>query len=405
MSQRILCVDDDANILAAYQRGLRKHFPIDIAGDGPSALQMLQEHGPYAVVVADMRMPGMDGVQLLMEARRLCPDTVRLMLTGNADQHTAIEAINKGHIFRFLSKPTSPESFAAVLTAGLEQYRLITAERELLEKTLNGSVRLLTDILSLTDPISFGHGQNLKDSIRTLARHFQIDQTWDLEMAAMLSQVGCVTIPPSVLLKVRSGFALTGPEKDLMTRLPEFGARLLGNIPRLESVARIVLYQNKNFDGTGFPLDPVAGQDIPMGARMLKVLTDLSQLEEDKPKHKALQEMRERTGCYDPMVLDAAWASLDLGPSESAGASHQDIAVSIKDLHPGYLLLANVKTRDDILIVKAGTKVSLALLERLRNFADMAGVQEPIPVRVPTAGPNVAVAPIPFVRETVPMAC
>lgn len=387
MSTRILCVDDDSNILAAYQRGLRRTFSIDVATSGTEALKILRDHGPYAVVVADMRMPGMDGVQLLTEVKRLCPDTVRVMLTGNADQQTAIEAINKGHIFRFLAKPTPPEVLAAALSAGLEQYRLITAERELLEKTLSGSVRLLTDVLSLIDPVSFGRGQILKDNIRSFAQHLNVGQTWDLEMAAMLSHIGCVTVPPPVLLKVRSGFGLTGAERDLMARVPEFGARLLSNIPRLESVARIVLYQNKNFDGTGFPLDGVAGQDIPIGARILKVLADLEQCEaEGKPKHKAIEEMRARGDCYDPMVLKAACASFDLSPPESPAGSTQDLAVSVKDLHPGCLLLADVKTTDGILIVKAGMTVSLALLERLRNFANMAGVQEPIPVRVPLAG-------------------
>src|SRR6184192_4097590 len=104
--------------------------------------------GPYVVVVADMQMPGMNGVQFLTKAEAFSPDTVRIMLTRNADQKTAADAVNQGHVFRFLNKPCSPEQLAVTLTAGLKQYKLITAERELLESTLNGSVKLLTDILS-----------------------------------------------------------------------------------------------------------------------------------------------------------------------------------------------------------------------------------------------------------------
>lgn len=384
MSLRILCVDDDANALAAYQRSLRKQFLLDTALSGAEALRLLADHGPYAVIVADMRMPEMDGVQLLAEVKRRAPDTSLIMLTGNADQHTAMAAVNQGQIFRFLTKPCALEALVAALSAGLEQYRLVTAERELLEQTLNGSVRLLTDVLSLADPVAFGRGQRLKDQLLTLARHLQVAPTWDLELGALLAQIGCVTLPPAVLAKWQSGYPLAGAEKDLVARLPEFGARLLGNIPRLEPVARMVLYQHKHFDGTGWPHDEVAGQDLPLGARLLKVLADLGELEAaGKPKLAALQVMQQRPGRYDPAVLQAASASFDLYLPETAAPTAPDLAVGVKDLHPGYLILSDVRSLDDILIVKAGATVSLPLLERLRNFASTAGVQEPITVRVP----------------------
>ena len=137
MSTKILCVDDDASILAAYQRNLRKQFPIDVALGGQEGLDAMANKGPYAVIVADMQMPGMNGVQFLTRAEEIAPDTVRIMLTGNADQKTAADAVNQGHVFRFLTKPCAPEELALMLSAALKQYRLVTAERELLEKTLD----------------------------------------------------------------------------------------------------------------------------------------------------------------------------------------------------------------------------------------------------------------------------
>ena len=384
MSTRILCVDDEANVLSAYQRNLRKQFLLATATSGTEALRLIADHGPYAVIVADMRMPEMDGVQLLAEVKRRTPDTTRIMLTGNADQHTAMEAVNQGHIFRFLTKPCAPEALVAALNAGLEQYRLVTAERELLEQTLNGSVRLLTEVLSLADPVAFGRGQRLRDNILLVARQMNVSQTWDLEMGAMLAQIGRVTLPPAVLAKWQSGYPLTGAEKNLVARLPEFGARLLGNIPRLEPVARMVLYQHKNFDGTGLPQDELAGPDIPLGARILKVLTDLGELAATgKPKHIALQIMQQRPGCYDPAVLQAASAIFDVYLPDAVSIATHDLALTVKDLHPGYVLLSDVKSVDEMLIVKAGVTISLPLLERLRNFASTVGVQEPIAVRAP----------------------
>lgn len=381
---RILCVDDDQNILAGFQRNLRKHFALDVASEGGDALRMLKEHGPYAVIVADMRMPGMDGVQLLAEVMRQAPDTIRIMLTGNADQQTAMDAVNKGRIFRFLTKPCSSEDLTTTLRAGLEQYRVVQAERELLEQTLNGSVALLTDVLSMVDPASFARGQGLRTIMRTFAESLGTASRWDLEMGAMLSQLGCVTLPPQVLLKTRNNLPLSARENDVVLRLPELGARLLSRIPRLEPVARIVLYQGKHFDGSGFPDDRVAGQDIPIGSRILKVLDDLARLEiQGMPKHKALEEMNRRKGCYDPDVLAAAYKCFDVSVPEAAPESSLDLSVQLKSLQPGGTLLADVQTTDGIVIVKANTLVTALLIERLTNFADTTGVKEPILVRVP----------------------
>ena len=135
MTKKILLVDDDPNILQGYQRQLRKRFELDTVLSGREGLEAVASDGPFAVIVSDMRMPGMDGVQFLTQVRETASDTVRMMLTGNSDQQTAMDAVNEGHIFRFLTKPCNTDTFAKALEAALEQYRLITAERELLPGT------------------------------------------------------------------------------------------------------------------------------------------------------------------------------------------------------------------------------------------------------------------------------
>ena len=156
MTEKILCVDDEPNVLQACRRQLRKRFHIETADGGEQALQAIAGQDPYAVIVSDMRMPGMDGIQFLARAKELTPNSVRIMLTGNSDQQTAIEAVNEGNIFRFLTKPCPAESLAKAIAAGVEQYRLVTAEKELLEKTLRGSIKVLTEVLSLVNPTAFG---------------------------------------------------------------------------------------------------------------------------------------------------------------------------------------------------------------------------------------------------------
>jgi response regulator RpfG family c-di-GMP phosphodiesterase len=379
MNTEILFVDDDPDVLDGIQRSLRKEFKIDTAIGGELALTMMRGRAPYSVVVADMRMPEMDGVEFLAQLEKMAPDTVRMMLTGNADQKTARDAVNKGHVFRFLNKPCSHDELIGAVKAGLKQYQLITAERDLLEKTLNGSARMLSDILATHDAHAFGQSQRLRDYIRAFADHLQLKQTWDLELAAMLSQIGCVTIPQALLEKFRGGRQLAGAEAAMVARIPQIGYNLLSHIPRLESVAAVVLYQTKNFDGSGFPSDKIAGEDIPMGARILRVLRDLLAHESAKAsKSNALENMTRFPGRYDPRVVEAVAAVFDVCVVRTIPVEAQGRPVGIKDLRVGWTLAAEACTRDGVLIVPTGTQISPMLIERLRNFAELGDLEQPM---------------------------
>lgn len=380
MSRKVLCVDDDVNVLSGLQRNLRKQFTVETATSGDEALTLIDKQGPYAVVVADMRMPGMNGVQFLSHVRNKAPDSVRIMLTGNADLQTAADAVNQGHVYEFLTKPCAPETLATALTGGIKQYEMVMAERELLENTLGGSVKVLTEILSVMEPQSFGRGQQLREYMRTYLQT-AAESSWQLELGALLAPIGYVTIPGSVTIKARSGQPLTEAEMDVLARMPESGSKLLTNIPRMEPVAQIVLYQNKHFDGSGFPSDARAGDAIPMGARILKVLNDLVDLEaRGKTKALALQEMRQRIGWYDPRVLDTASVRFDSDVPKTSSAARTAQAVNVHDLSPGQVFSSNVYTMDGVMVVKGGTRVTPMLVERLRNFARLQGLREPLEV-------------------------
>ena len=382
MNEKILFVDDDTNLLAAVERNLRLKFNLVTAASGESGLAKMAAEGPFAVIVADMQMPGMNGVQLLTEAQKRHPETVRLMLTGNADQRTAAEAVNIGHIFTFLSKPCPMETLTKAVQAGVTQYRLITAERELLEKTLNGCVKMLADVLSLLDPSAFGRGKALREYMRTYVSSIHVGDLWEFEIAAMLSQIGTVTIPPAILEKSRAGVELTPTERDVLDRVPGTGADLLANIPRLESVARIVLYQHKHYDGSGFPADEVRGEEIPIAARILKVLTDLLELEAQKmPKDDALKLMQQRMGWYDPRVLDATFACFDIYLPDISAKS-QGLPISAKDLRVGQIVLTDIKTESGKTLVLARSQITQVLLVRVANFAKFSPIQEPIYIEV-----------------------
>ncbi|MGD8765549.1 MAG: response regulator, partial [Desulfobacteraceae bacterium] len=135
MSNKILFVDDDTNLLAAFRRQLRKQFQIDTAEGGQQGLELVKANGPYAVIVSDFRMPLMDGIEFLSRIREIAPETVRIMLTGNADLQAAIQAVNEGNIFRFLTKPCSVDILGESLITGIENYQHAVGEREYNEKT------------------------------------------------------------------------------------------------------------------------------------------------------------------------------------------------------------------------------------------------------------------------------
>ena len=134
MSEKILLVDDDPVILSSYQRSLRQ-FSISTASSGQNALDKIGAGDPYAVVLSDLRMPGMDGTALLQRVREKAPDIVRIILTGNADLRTAIEAVNSGNIFKFLEKPCPIEYMVKILQAALIEHKKVASENRILNRT------------------------------------------------------------------------------------------------------------------------------------------------------------------------------------------------------------------------------------------------------------------------------
>ena len=383
MTEKVLFVDDDVHLLTSYERIFSRKLQVETAEGGEAGLKKIEERGPFAVVISDRQMPRMDGIRFLSLVKERAPDTVRIMATGNADVEGAIQAVNEGSIFRFLTKPCSLEILSNSIEGALAQYRLVTAEKELLNKTLGGSIKLLTDILSMIETQSFGRAQSMREVIVGVTKKFKADNEWEIPLAFMLAPIGNVTVPPDLLLRARTGVKLSKVEEDIMAGLPETAARLLANIPRLEGVARIVRYQHKNFDGTGAPHDVIKGESLPLGSRLLKILADLNQLQSGgMGRLQALNEMQLRLGCYDPALLQAV--SEFYGVAQAArDADSPSISVTISDLTPGMVLRSDIETREGTLILCAGHHITEMNLEKIRNFDLAFGIKEPLLVECP----------------------
>lgn len=373
MSEKILFVDDDSDLLDAMRRSLRGRFELATAGGGRQGLRVLEDQGPFAVVVSDLQMPEMDGVEFLARVKQLYPDTVRLMLTGRADITGAIDAVNRGRIFQFLTKPCSPEAMSASLTQAVRQYRLVTAERELLNTTLKGSVLMLVELLSHADAQAFSSGYRIKGLVSRLAGDLGLSPLWLYEVAGLVSQVGCVAIPRDILAKVRNGQPLTPQEAGIYHGHPTIGAQLIRRVPRLEQVAAIIAGQFRDHD------DPTGAEeeaDAVIGAEILRAALDYDRLMTQGRTHgEAVSQLYRQQRRYNPKVIEALSRQEETSPWRRS-----ILSVTFGDLVPGMTAAEDITTVDGTLIIGKGQEITWPVLQELQNYLKYMGIREPIRV-------------------------
>jgi CheY-like chemotaxis protein len=378
MVQRVLFVDDEPHLLEGIARGLRKRFEVYTATSGAEGLRLLQDSEPFAVVVSDMRMPEMNGVQFLSRARDLYPDTVRIILSGQSDMTATIAAVNEGNIFRFLNKPCSTQQLLAAVGMGIEQYYLITAERVLLEQTLSGAVQLLVEVLSIVMPAAYARAQRLQRYVVELAAALKLREHWQWPLAALLSQIGCVSLPKDTLSKVEAGEALEGEERQLYDFHPQLAAQMLAAIPRLEDVAAIVGAQTGSLDAAEIPEASSQWSVRCAGKILLRAASEFDRQGTKGRKAPAIAEAMTATDIGLPKsVIQAASALL------AAEQGHVMRQVRLLDLAVGMRLDEALLSHKGACLVPSGVEVTPTLLIRLRGLAANMRVQEPFRVQVP----------------------
>jgi FixJ family two-component response regulator len=375
-AEKILLVDDDSNVLDGYRRSLSREFRMETALGGQEALGLASENGPYAVVVSDMRMPGMDGIQLLSDIKAKWPDTVRIMLTGNADIETAINAINEGSIFRFLNKPCGKEMMAKTLTTALVQYRLITAEKQLLEQTLSGSIQVLTEVLSLVNPAAFSRADRARRYIHHVATFMNLGNPWRYEVAAMMSQLGCVTLPSETIDAVYTGEKLSPSEQTQYDAHPHVAYDLLSKIPRLEPIAWMIEHQNEQLPDTeSADSQPT---DIRQGAEILRLTLAYEKLIHNGSSRTEAVHSLSRQNKKVSAEFFKALVLLDPNAEEASIRK-----CGIQDIVPGMIVQQEVRTSDGTLLVSKGQEVTSPLLLKLKNFQARRSIAADVNVSLP----------------------
>ncbi len=365
----VLCVDDEPRVLDGLRRILHGTYDVAVATSGRDALARFEVGEGALIVVSDMRMPGMTGAELFGELRRRAPDTVRILLTGQSDLDAAILAVNDGQIFRFLTKPCPPDALFAALAAAVEQHRLVTAERELLEKTLVGSIRAMTDVLALAHPSAFAPIMRQHARARKVAERIGVPDAWRVEVASMLGSLGFVVLPERVLQRLRRAEPLTPPERAMLAELPAVAERVISNIPRLEGVLAVVRHQSS---WLGKPPEAAgSARELPTDAAVLRAVHDLGVAEERAGNTRdAVTMLRGHADLYEPSVLDALFDVCGEMPKRL-------LSLKLSEARTGMVLAEDLLLDSGVLLVARGQTLTEHILLRLtHNYAGR--VREPL---------------------------
>ncbi|MCG8435197.1 MAG: response regulator [Gammaproteobacteria bacterium] len=361
---RVLCVDDEPQVLEGLKLHLRKSYRVHTAEGGAAGLEELAKHKDFAVVLSDMRMPEMDGAAFLHHVKDRAPNSVRMLLTGETQIVAAASAINDGQIFRFLIKPCKPDKLLKAFSDAVEQHELLCMEKVLLQKTLLGSIKALLDVLALTSPKAFGRANRVKLYANELAKALEIKNRWQVEIAAMLSQIGSITLPPETIEKLYHGYDLNAKEKEQVRSMPEVACQLLGNIPRLEAMLDIIKYTPAFDSQSDHDLN-----SMPEGARLLHIVSDYEALQTaSQSTQLALDTMRSRENRYDQYMLQVF--------SDLRGVSEQHsriVEVPPNMLKEGMILAEELRTTDGTLLMTLGYEVNASLLTKIHNHPQKFG--------------------------------
>lgn len=379
VKDRVLFVDDEPNVLDGIRRQLRNRVEIETANSAAAGLDIIKAQGPFAVVVSDMRMPEMDGARFLAKVNEIAPQTVRMILSGQADLESTISAVNEGRVFRFLLKPCNSETLFGVIKNGIEQYRLMNAEKHLLENTLNATVKVLVNVLGLINPIAQRRAAQIQMYAESAAQALRLGpEMWQYHLAAMVSQLGCITLPQDTLARAYGGQALSEEERRLYRSHPEIAGKLLGTIPRLEAVAAMVAGQMQTPSpdlGNG---DASTWRPEKIGAAILWAAVQFdAHVTQGRIPEQAAQMVNQTAPGLPTAVTQAMVKAL---ADDSGLVMSREIR--LRDLVVGMMIDADLMSARGIRLVPRGTEVTSTVLERLRAVAGGVGVMEPIRVSV-----------------------
>ncbi|CAM5332147.1 MAG TPA: response regulator [Thauera sp.] len=409
---RVLCVDDEANILSALRRLFRPcGYVVTVAASGEEGLAILDQ-APFDLVISDMRMPGMSGAQFLEEVSTRWPDTMRLLLTGYADIDSTIDAVNKGRIFHYVSKPWDDKALLLIVRHALERKQLerdkarleaLTAQQneelkdvnaslelKVMERTVElrkanehikasfiTSIKVFANLIELREGAIGGHSRRVAELARKLAKRAGMDAAavQDVFLAGLLHDIGKIGLPDTLLS--RAVAEMSGPELLRYRKHPQAGEHALMALSELAQAARLVRSHHERFDGKGYP-DGLAGEQIPLGARIVAVANDYDGLQigtlaaRKRTAREALELLEAGRGrSYDPGVLDLFLEVV----AESERNDLKEVGLSVARLMPGMILSRDLVTRQGYLLLATDFVLTAGIIRQIQEYASQEGLE------------------------------
>ncbi len=401
---KILLVDDEGDILRSLRRLLRKQFEITTTTLPEEALQHLAEE-EYAILLSDQRMPTMEGTELMAKAREVSPDTVRIILTGYADINAAMDAINRGNVYRFLQKPWNDADLLATLCRAVDHFvlvqenkrlyglteaqneklkafnrsmqakvvertRQVTQLNEELSNTLRETMRVLARMAEIHSPVLGNHAQRVARLSIEVGKQmgFSDEELYQLGVAAMLHDIGKIGMKPGLFRKHYS--VLSAEERAILVTHAVTGAALVRMIPNLGEAALFIRHHHERFEGKGFP-DRLFGRKIPLGARIIAAVNVYDNALNNRItfSHATPAKARQYVQDCAPRELDpevvAVLVTILCEEDHEPKQEEFDIEVDIRDLQPGMVLSKNVHNIQGTLVLPRETKISEIQLFRL----------------------------------------
>lgn len=433
----ILLVDDEENILNSIYRLLRreKKYEVLMAKSGAEGLEILKQRDhvgaglapahegqpqglplqPISLILSDQRMPVMEGVEFLARAKEMSPDTTRIMLTGYADMNAVTSAVNKGEIFRYITKPWEDEALLSVIWQGVEQYRLITERKELLEltsrqneelKDLNqnlekkveertkevqelykelkssfyDTIRVFVNLVENYDSYLGGHIKRVSVFAEKFAKYLGLSdkEVEEIEIAALLHDIGLVGIPKIILAKETAD--LSEHEMALMKQHPAFAQSAISPIKNLHHAGVLIRSHHERYDGSGYP-DGLKGEEIPYGARIIGICDTFDEIANQRSQDKGSEGAAiyfiknnrsavikgDKGFIFDPQMVDSFIKFMrPEKQAELEGESEKELP--LPRLREGMVVTRGVFTESGKLLVSRGSVLTGALIQRLISF-------------------------------------
>ena len=397
-NKKILYVDDESNLLSSFRSLLRKEdVETHLLQDSTQILQMLEQNGPFSVVLSDQRMPGLTGAELLGKVARVHPDTIRILVTGYSDYNEMISAINTGGINHYITKPWKDDELKQVIHSMSDRYNLSSHNeylvsqlkhknvqlKELLDGTILESTHLLVDILSYINPHAAAQTDRVKATglpIVEKVEGISHKEKWEISIAFDLFNLGFAVMPTWIQLALNKEGLNAADRFSICNNHQILAAQLLERIPGFDGAARIIQLSRKDFNGGGSPEDVnVSGKDLPLGARLLKIFVDLDKRRSPHFKDiEILKAMGDQPTKYDVELINMVVDSYN----NAEEFKTKEIMVFPQDLMPGMLVLQTVQTQSGIKLVNPNTVLTKTSLMAIRSWEKLESVMGPIKVEV-----------------------